>query len=83
MMLVRVPTLSSEWSGIGTVVVVLSLRFCMTIWLPRCRTAEKPWASSNRHTSRPDKTRSSPNRDLDARDEHLAVQPPLDFGLVG
>ena len=71
--LVSVPVLSSEWSGTGTVVVVFPDRFCMTTWLPRWRTAENPSALSIPHTSRPDSTRSLPNRDLDPRYEHFAV----------
>ena len=83
MMLDSVPSVSSAWSGTGTVVVVLPDRCCMTMRLPRCRTTENPWPSRIWHTSRPERTRSLPNRDLDARDEHFAVQPSGNLGRIG
>lgn len=83
MMLVSVPILSSEWSGTGTVIVVSPERFCMTTWLPRWRTVANPSLLRISQTSRPDSTRSLPNRDLDPSYEHFAVQPARDLGRVG
>ena len=82
-MLARVPVLSSEWSGTGTVVVVFPDRFCMMTWLPRWRTAENPSALRISQTSWPDSTRSLPNRDFDPGDEHFAAQPARNLGRIG
>lgn len=82
MMLASVPVLSSEWSGTGTEVVVSEDRFCITMWLPRCRTGAKPCASKILHTSRPDSRRSLPNQHLDLRDEDFSMQPASDFGWI-
>ena len=51
----RVPGLRSLWMGTGTVRVVSPVRICMIRWLPRCRTSRKPWDSSRRHISTPEK----------------------------
>lgn len=72
-----VPMRSSAWSGTGTVMVVPATRFCITTWLPRRRTSTKPWPESSAQTSFPEKTRSLPNRDLQAGDEDLGVQSVL------
>jgi len=40
---INVPIRSSLWSGMGTVTVVFSARFCITTWLPRRRTSANPW----------------------------------------
>jgi hypothetical protein len=40
--------------------------FCITTWLPLRRTSEKPCAARILQTSRPEKTRSLPNLDLEA-----------------
>lgn len=62
-------------------VVVPSERFCITMWLPRCRTDTNPCASRIVHASRPESLRSLPNQNLDARDEHLVVQPTRNLAL--
>jgi len=56
-----------------------SSRFCMTTWLPRCRTLRKPCRARMPQTSRPDKTRSLPNLDLKARHKHFRMAPSLDL----
>src|SRR5262245_30482829 len=54
----------------------------MTMWLPRRRTSANPAASRILHTSRPERTRSLPNRYLDAGDEHFSMQAALDFARI-
>jgi hypothetical protein len=66
MMLARVPSLSSECSGTGTVMVAVMLRRCMTAWLPRRRTSVKPFYWRMRQTSAPERRRSLlANRNLE------------------
>lgn len=83
MMLDSVPCLSVPWRGTGTVTVVFSTRFCMTRWLPRCRTATNPFCSRIRQTSTPDRTRSLPNHDLNLRHEDLAMETARNLCRVG
>src|SRR5579863_10529475 len=45
--------------------------------------ATNPCCSKSRQTSSPDRTRSLPNRYLDLRHEHFAVEAPGDLGLIG
>src|ERR1700682_126160 len=78
----RVPRRTELWSGTGTVSVVPWSRLCMMQWLPRLRTCANPCDSRIWHTSEPERTRSLPNRHLNLRHEHLAVQPARDFRLV-
>lgn len=82
MMLLNVPGLSSGWLGTTTVMVVCSKCFCITRWLPRCRTLANPLASSIWHTSRPERRRSLPNRNLDAGHEDVRMQSAIDFRPV-
>ena len=77
-----VPIRISSCCGTGTVIVDVPVRFCMTIWLPRWRTCSNPCCANNRHSSRPEKTRSLPNRDLDPRDEDLVVESCVDLFRV-
>lgn len=46
-------------------------------WLPRLRTSTKPCLARIAHTSRPERTRSLPNGNLDLCHENLAVEPSL------
>src|ERR1700684_3210965 len=59
-----------------------SSRFCITTWLPRCRTSRKPCFASMAHTSRPERTRSLPNLNLKSRHKHFRVPPSFDLGWV-
>src|SRR3990172_8614306 len=54
----------------------------MTTWLHRRRTSANPWPSRMRQTSRPERTRSLPMRDVEPGDEDLAPQVLLDLGGV-
>ena len=76
---IRVPTRSSRWSGTGTVSVPSASAFCMAMWLPRRRTSTKPWAAKMRQASRPDRTRSLANRNLDLSYVDFASQAPVDL----
>ena len=62
--------------------VVSAVRLCITIWLPRRRTSRKPCRVRIWQTSRPERIRSLPNRDFEARDENLASEATLDFGGI-
>lgn len=79
MMESRVPMAISRWSGTGTVIVPDSVRCCITMWLPRCRTSLKPWPQRIWQTSRPDRTRSLATRRFESRHEHLGVKPLRDL----
>lgn len=78
-MLRKVPIRSCGWSGTGTVIVPPSIFLCMMQWLPRWRISLNPSDSRMRQTSRPERTRSLPNRYLDLCNEYLRVQPPVYF----
>src|SRR3989344_4895938 len=78
-----VPTLSSGWSGMGTVTVPASVLRCMTTWLPRRRTSTKPCLPRIRQTSRPDRTRSLATCRFEGGDQYLGVQALLDFSGIG
>src|SRR3990172_11363105 len=54
----------------------------MTTWLNRRRISANPWPSRMRQTSRPERTRSLPMRDVEPGDEDLAPQALLDLGGV-
>jgi hypothetical protein len=54
----------------------------MILWLPCCRTSTNPFSSRIRQTSKPEMTRSLPNRHLNLRDKNLAVEAPGNFGCV-
>jgi len=82
-MLSSVPRRTGSWSGTGTVVVVVSKRFCMIRWLPRWRTAANPFCSRIRQTSEPERTRSLPNRNLNLSHEDFVAKTPGDFRRVG
>ena len=60
----------------GTVVVPCGSAFCIEIWLPRRLTSTKPWTARIRQTSRPERTRSLANRDLDVGHVDLAAKAP-------
>jgi hypothetical protein len=74
MMELRVPILISFASGMGMVLVEPGIFFCMKIWLPFCLASAKPDRSRMPHTSRPDRTRSLPNRDLQSGNEDLIMK---------
>ena len=74
-----VPMRNSLWSGTGTVTVPVPSSFCMTMWLPRLLTSTKPFEARIRQTSRPERTRSLPNRDLYMGHVDLVAPAPLDF----
>lgn len=64
----------------GTGIVESSVRFCIIMRLPFCRTLTKPLLSKMLHTYFADKTRSLLNGDLQASGgEHLIVQPMCDL----
>jgi hypothetical protein len=79
---IKVPFFSSEWLGTGTVMVDCSSRFCITTWLPRCRTSTKPWRERMPQTSRPERTRSLPNLNLKSRDKYFRMPTPFDLCRV-
>jgi len=58
------------------------VRFCMITWLPRRRTSVKPLRARIWQTSRPERTRNLPKRNLEPGNEDLGVQAPLNFGRV-
>lgn len=58
----------------GAVIVVSGSLSCIAIWLPRRLTSVNPCLASIEQVSRPDSVRSLPNRDLNLRDENLAMQ---------
>src|ERR1700678_230630 len=70
---ISVPVRSSVWSGTGTVIVELSMRFCIMTWLPRLRTSTNPSRERITQTWRPDRTRSLPNLDLKTRNENFGA----------
>ena len=74
-----VPMRNSEWSGVGTVTVRPASTFWTTTWLPHCLASTKPWEARMRQTSRPERTRSLPNGDLDLRHVDLSTKVPVDF----
>lgn len=80
MMLGRVLRLISGCSGTGTVTLLRPVRFCIALWLPLCRTSRKPWDSSMRRTSEPERVRSLPDRNLDLCHEYIRMQTSFDFG---
>lgn len=59
-----VPSLSSLWFGIGTVIVEFSVRRCIMMWLPLCRTLEKPCLSRIRQASSPESSGNLANAHL-------------------
>src|SRR5690242_11127026 len=77
----RVPILTSSWSGTGTVVVFPAWIRCIRMWLPRRQTSTNPCNARIRQTSRPDITRSLPNCDLNLSYKHILLESPVD--LVG
>jgi hypothetical protein len=78
----NVPIRSSAWSGTGTVIVVPAVRFCITMWLPFCRTSTKPFGSILQ-TSRPERTLSLPNLHLEPGDENFRMPSLLNLARVG
>ena len=74
-----VPARSSLWSGTGTVIVESASRFCMTMWLPRCRTCSKPCWARILHTSAPDNLRSLANGNTYLGDEDFWLEASLDL----
>ena len=50
-----------------------------TTWLPRLRTSAKPWEARIRQTSRPERTRSLPNRDFDMGHVDFVAPAVCDF----
>src|SRR5215216_4124378 len=79
----NVPERNSAWSGTGTVVLELSVRFCMTMWEPRRRTSTKPCCARIRQTWRPESARSLPNGNFQARDKDLGMQALGDLRWIG
>ena len=77
----KVPMRISPWSGTGTVLVPLSSRHCITMWLPRWRTCTKPCAARIVQISLPLKMRSLGNGNLDLSDKYVLVQPLCDLVL--
>jgi hypothetical protein len=53
------------------------------MWLPRHRTSENPFRARIAHTSRPDKTRSLPNLDLDLSYKKLCAASACHLAWVG
>ena len=72
-----------EIAGHSTVTVVLFWHLWITIWLPVRRTSVKPLAASILQTSRPERTRSLPNRDLQTRHEDFIVHALLYLAGIG
>ncbi|MDE0306993.1 MAG: hypothetical protein OXI87_19245 [Albidovulum sp.] len=70
-------------SGTGTVTVPSAPAFCIAMRLPRRRTSKKPKDARNRQASRPDRTRSFANRDLDMSRKDFAAQALADLFDVG
>jgi hypothetical protein len=56
--------------------------FCITTWLPRCRTFWKPFRARMSQTSRPEKTRSLPNLDLELGYKNLRMLPSFNLRRV-
>lgn len=83
MMDCSVPILSSLWSGTMTVTVEPAPRFCIATWLPLRRASEKPCVSRMRQASRPDRTRSLANSNLEASNQDFCVQALPDFAGRG
>ena len=79
----RVPRRTGSCSGTGTVIVVSSQRFCMIRWLPFWRTGTNPFCSRMRQISKPERTQSLPNRELNLSYEHFSVESARDFGWAG
>src|SRR5438874_4446422 len=52
----------------------------MMRWLPLWRIAANPFCSRMRQMSKPERSRSLPNRNLDLSHENFIVKPPGDFG---
>ena len=75
----RVPILISRWSGTGTVIVDVPTRFCITTWLPRCRTAANPCRSKIRHTSLPENTPNLGMDGLEAGHKDFVMEPFGEF----
>ena len=63
----------------GTVTDEFSSFFCMTMWLPRRRTSENPWAARILQIALPERTRSLGNRDLELRHIDLVMKPFADL----
>jgi hypothetical protein len=74
-----VPVRNSAWFGTGMVIVVSGSRFCMTMWLPRWRTSEKPYFSRIAQTCFPERMRSLPNSNLHAGHVYFLVEACLDL----
>lgn len=79
----NVPNLTSGWLGTGTVTVVSDVRFCITMWLPRCRTCANPFSARIWQTSRPDRTRSLPNGYLELGYVYLLMKSIPDLRRIG
>ena len=63
----------------GTVTVVSGKRFCITTWLPRCRTSRNPWRVRMVQTWLPEITRSLPNGNLQSGHIHFLMQARLNL----
>lgn len=79
MMLSNVPRLTGLCSGTGTETVLDSLRFCINLWLPFCRTLVNPCFCKIRQISSPERTRSLPNGNLNLRHKNFAVEAARDL----
>ena len=73
------PIRSSGWFGTGTVIVVPSSFFCITMWLPCCRTSTNPFRLRIAHTSFPESARNLPNGNGNPGYVHFFVETLLDL----
>ena len=78
-----VPIFKALWLGTGTVIVVSSARFCITIWLPRWRTIWNPCCSRSLHISCPEKVLSLPNANLQPGNKDFGFETIGNFWRIG
>lgn len=57
--------------------------FCITIWLPRCRTWTNPYCAKISHISRPERTRNLGNGHPYLRNKDFGMKSGLDFTGIG
>lgn len=83
MMAQSVPRRITLWSGTGTLIVDVAVRFCIMTWLPRWRTGAKPWRSRIAMIYLPDRTGSLANLDLHRTDLNVAAEAFGNFPGIG